>query len=297
MAYQFEIHPSSISLYNWGATFSCLSTQQFRLIFDYLDFPIEPSDELRHLARDFSIFYYANIDRKRRELPEINLLEGVLPSDTWKDRIEILFTNTFKHLDSMNYAEKIYQWEVHTSDYYPVLYREPLNALCNFLRVWAVFEWLKQPISSEHELYSSDWNRVIAKWSPIYAQNVKEEVTPMPLSTETCTKLQTIVLQQETRHMLFGAALDQIKSSPKTEWEEFAFDKIWIGLEANFRINLQEWKMIAATLSHEEIDLLEQWPLQHKEHYHDLNFPLPLYFKNFDTNWIQKLLKHQHNGL
>jgi hypothetical protein len=275
MTYQFDIRPASKSLFNWSKTFSCLSTQQFGLVYDYLDFPIRPSDELRQLARDFSIAFYANINRKRPELPGINLLEGVSPFDTWENRIKALFTNTFNRLENMGYAKMIYQWETLTSDYYGWSNQQSLNDFCRLIRVWTVFEWLKQPISSEHELYSSDWNRTITRLAPIYAPNENWKIVPMNISTETSTKLQIIVIQHETRHMLFSGTLNQIELSPKSDWEEFAFDRIWTGLEGNFHINLQEWKKIAATLSDDDISLLEQWALQHKDHYRDLKFPLP----------------------
>lgn len=142
-----------------------------------------------------------------------------------------------------------------------------------------VLEWIKQPISPKEERYSSDWDTLIDKYTPIYAGELSTSFTrisinPFPLSKETSREVQTIVLDHETQKMSLNITMDHIMESPKSLWEDFVLRNngadSWIRLEGQYRTNLKAWKIIGNMLSDDEMYNLEKWGNQHKEMFPDL---------------------------
>jgi hypothetical protein len=283
MIYKTGIIANQTPLSYWNYVFLTLSTRQFSQFYEKLDFPFNPPNDLREIAHDFVVTRESKLGNVLVETVSIDLLKGVSPNESYLKSYKPLFENTFFYLEKRGYAEAVYKWGNQTCNYYQNIYIEGLNALCRLLRKWAILEWSKQPITSAHPLYSSEWQHLIAKWQPIYINNL----APLELSVHASTALQKIILQHEIRRMEFEQILDIINAAEKSEWEKFALlEQIWIKNEGRFRIDLREWNMITDTLSDEEVLLLGHWALQHRnqEHYHDLKFPLP----NFQTIAVKK---------
>jgi hypothetical protein len=292
MIYKLDTFPHVII--PWRDVFFCLSIKQFSQAYDVLDFPFVPPEDLRQVAHDFAFMlevmmrneeYAIHLENllRNNETAALNLLEFTTPEDSYPKRRDALFENTFSHLERLGYAEAVYHWGKQFHSYYKYAHRQKyldfyvLRTLRLLLRFWAVEESLKQPVSTEHELYSSDWEEFIARWSPVYANSI---LVPLELSKTSRTTLQAIMLHHETKEMKLRETMDRVRASPKSLWEDYALYAggayLSIVLEGRFRIDLREWKLIVDALSVDEIHILEQWALQNNGRRHlDLRVPFP----------------------
>lgn len=270
----------------WRSVFMSLSINQFTQFYEEFNFPFNPSESLQNIAHDFALTLeitrrssdYAHAVEnllRHSEVVSIDLLEGVEPHDTYIKRCEILFTNTFKYLTRMHYANEVFSWGKQTQDYSSFADVKAVHAWYELLRKWAILEQLSHPISTAHALYSSDWDDVIIRWSRFYGK-----ATVKPLNLAEASELQAIILSQETRRMHLEITLDQAKASPRNLWEDYVLHAgtaggTWIKQEGDFRIGLRVWDMIIKGFSSEEIHTLEEWALQYQDQYPNLKIPFP----------------------
>lgn len=310
MAYTLDPNNTPNPLLPWNRVFTCLSIEQFNSIYDALDFPFRPLEDVRLIAHDFAFTYYKLLARHPEseyrkpverlvecgEINTYNLLSGTMPSDPSVKLREVLFENTFSHLERLGYAEAIYQWGKQTQTYIRFADRLKLANIdviagwCNLLRVWAVLQWLEQPLSpNDTTLYSDDWEKIIAKWKPFYVDYQPQPLTTAPLSLPQSTRLalQAHILHHEARRLHFMTAVEQMMNSPKTDWEDFVLRQVATYAdyknEGRYRINLQIGRMIVQLLSAAEMTVLEEWAAQHAHQYRGLKVPFPR-FDDFNSN-------------
>src|SRR5688500_13862445 len=101
MIYKLDLTPRPNPLQPWMYIFMSLSIKQFNYIYDKLDFPFTPPEDLQQIARDFSITQQIILHNPVPESPSVDLLEGGLSTNSYKELYNILFTNTFTHLERM----------------------------------------------------------------------------------------------------------------------------------------------------------------------------------------------------
>jgi hypothetical protein len=281
MIYELDTVSSRNPLIPWIYIFRSLSIPQFQEVYAKLNFPVNPTDDLRRLARDFVIAFDIHLGNPITETASIDLLHGTSLKDGVRKKAEILFTNMFSHLERMGYAKAIFDWGKHTSDYYEYENVKQLGSWCSLLLKWAVLEQVRQPILPKDELYSRDWEEVMAKWMPIYTRKPPEPFKQMrleqlPLWEDASLTLRATILHYEAERLHFETVLEQILASSKSTWEDFVLRSggsyIWMKGEAIFRIHLREWKTIVDKLSADEMSILEAWGL--KDTYHKIKTPL-----------------------
>jgi hypothetical protein len=287
----------------WGHVFWCLSVKQFSRVYEYLDFPFDPPENVRQIAHDFSLTWLMlthsedynhvrDILRGNSETSSVDLLEGTSPNDPFAHRRNTLFTNTFAHLERIGYAEAIYRWGKHTASHYKHKYQtktqmglyDMLFPWFLLLRWWTVMEWQKQPIPPSHPLYSNVWDDVLAKYGAFQRTFILDL---MPLSAESRIALQAIVLNHAARQLQLETITDEIWASSRTVWEDVALRAgaayTFFKQEGNFRIETRLWHAIENLLSTDELHLLEQWAMENKKrspHFQGLDI-LPQQFRDY----------------
>jgi hypothetical protein len=108
----------------WTHIFWCLSIKQFSQVYEYLDFPFDPPESVRQIAHDYSLTWfmmrqgedYAHVReilRSTGETSSIDLLEGGSPNDSFVQRRNMLFTNTFAHLERVGCRSHLSLGETH----------------------------------------------------------------------------------------------------------------------------------------------------------------------------------------
>jgi hypothetical protein len=283
MIYIPDANVSPNRLIPWIYIFGGLSIPQFSQVFEDLNFPIKPTEVLRQLAHDFVIGYHTNLGNPIKASASIDLLEGVSLNDALDKRVDVLFANTFSRLEQMGYAEFIYAWGKNTADYFNHEDVQQLAAWCRLLLKWAVLEQVNNPVSPDHEAYSTEWEIVIAKWLPIYTRTppepfIKRTLAPLILSKEARLNLMKIVLQFEAKRERVEATLEQMLAAEKSEWEDFMLRSggvwLWMKGEGRSQKNLAELNLIAEKLSANEIVILNEWALA--DTYHKIKMPLPI---------------------
>lgn len=289
MSYELVRSSSPNPLIPWIYVFRSLSLARFQEVYDKLNFPVVPSENLRQLSKDFVIAYETNLGGVVSETASIDLLEGISPSDDYKKRRETLFNNMFLQLEQMGHAEAIYKWVRHTADYYK--YRDVFQASvwCILLLKWAILEQVKQPIPKDHDLYSDDWSDLVAKCTPIYTRIPRPPfkqlvIETLPLSEESNLALRALIFQHEAVHLHFQNILEEILIVPEDSWEDSVLRSggcyMWLKLEGRFRLRVQELNAIVEMLSVNEMDILKTWGI--KDSYHKLEIPIPVLL----SNWV-----------
>lgn len=257
-----------VRLLPWKHLFGSLSLPQFKLVSDLLDFPVEPTDELRQLGHDFVVAYYTFLGRHLREPVSVNLLEGISPDNTRERQAEIIFANTFSHLDRMGCAKAIHDWSKTDTGQYPSEDVRQLFLWFILLMRWLVLEQHKHPISPEQTSDSSDWDLVLTKWVPVYTLVPPEGFTshilePLEIGAATRAFLQSVIFQAEAKYLRLETLLEPIFQSATDGWGAFVLRTggcyTWMNLEGQFRTQLWAWKRIAARLTPDELRVLEQW--------------------------------------
>src|SRR4051812_12478840 len=110
MIYKLDPNRASSPLLYWNHVFASVSTKLFGLVYDKLDFPFSPSEVLRQIAHDYIIARETLYEETVPESARIDFLEGIMPNDSYQEKCEILFANTFLSLEKEGYGEIIYQW-------------------------------------------------------------------------------------------------------------------------------------------------------------------------------------------
>lgn len=295
--------------YAWKGLFSGLSIQRFDR-FDYLDLPIEPSETLRRICHDYALTrtlvqniseYEKAIDRlvskpnpdyltynfiNADKLDVTTIRETSRSSGEFVSVMDILFTNTFLELEKYGYAEILFDWGQQTRIYLKHNQRssynkcEVLKAVFHLLRKWAVTRWVKQA----HDSSNQEWDNIIEKYSPIYFDppNPGFDIwhpSDINLPETTKQEIMTLVLRYQAQQLWVETTVEEIESSYNDKWEQFALRAgtvgIWIEAESRHRLNLKAWKLIDGLLNLSEKSVLNDWILEHKEYFDDIESPLP----------------------
>lgn len=282
MIYKLDSIPKPNPLIPWVRIFGSLSIKQFLQVYDKLGFPFRPDKNVRQIAHDFAIAEQILRHNSTPEKASIDLLGSTYSGDTYKQQRDILFANTFAQLEKIGYAEPIYHWGKQTTDFQNPINVNSFAAMSNLLRMWAVFEHKEQPHSYNDS--SDEIEDLVSKWISVYDQSPSKPLDALHLSLISRSMMQSIVMNQEIRRSNLEATLLSINDAPKTKWEEFAYDiiaigGIWIRLEGNFSINTVMWKELVENLSSDEIRMVEQWALQHKDRFSWLkSLTVPLFY-------------------
>ncbi|MFN8372432.1 MAG: hypothetical protein U0694_06100 [Anaerolineae bacterium] len=95
--YKFDLNIGKEILY-WQNIFMSLSLKQFKQVYDYLNFPFDPPENIRQIAHDFA-FTLENLHAPKEFIPllenlrqngeraSVNLLEGISQNDTYKKKL------------------------------------------------------------------------------------------------------------------------------------------------------------------------------------------------------------------
>jgi hypothetical protein len=277
----------------WRYIFNSLSVPQFAQVSAELDFPVEPDENLRQIAYDFSLTYtimMRNSDNAAAlgmilqdgAKPSVNLLVDVPADAPYLARRDTVFANTFARLEQAGYAEAVYQWSLETEDFY---WYEDVSALRNWsslLLYWAVLEQVNHPVMPDSD-HAEGWDAVVAKWSPFYTQEPppgfsKRVLPPLQLPTDSLTAIRSCVLTEEAKRLHLDNTLEEILSSPLPQWDKFVFRNnacaAWLGSEGSFRMGKREWHTIKAALPPEDMETLKMWAYSNAGYYSGLKNPL-----------------------
>jgi len=232
---EFVIDPETIVPF-WLPLFLALSTSQFEVFADTLEFPIEFSDELRAIAKEFSLLLLSYMDVATPEVPPtISINSGAEANDRYLQ----LWNYTFSQLASKGYADSLYHWA--------------------------------QQCAHKHEQFKdrmdlpTDWDILLIYWAK---ESTDMEFAHLELSQSTIDALQLIVLRHHIRYQeLYIQVAKMERWGTGNDWEDFVIRReaigSWLINEAFFNLQLSQWKVLFAHLSDEEVQTLNEWGYKH----------------------------------
>lgn len=289
-------HTVRTETFRWVKLFFTLSIKQFNQVYEILELPIQPTDELRQIAKDFALTYKIFMDGEEHrtalahvlsvEAPSQDLLKGIPHDAPLVTKKDALFTNTFARLEQIGYANELYNWSRHTRDFYQHPDVEELALRCSLLRWWATEKWFSTSQSPSCEYDADLWQQTLTLLQP-YNRPSKQVLPPLPLPNELLEKLQCIIFYHEAQDMRLRSITDTFLTAPTSIWENFALRAggagTWIPSEGYLKINLREWQMIVNMLSSDEMLTLEEWVVQNRPqpsrlptHLQQLVIPFPV---------------------
>lgn len=298
MTYEFSLNVKLGIALAWYRVFSILSVQQFCQVYDLLDFPFCPPDDVRQIAHDFVLIRDVMLGDKGEstgasrwlkvllhygETVSVYLLHGTPPDAPYKEKRDALFRNTFAYLERLGYAEVVYEWGKHTGSYWQHAHRESYSAIlclsdwCIKLKHWdtAMRRPPKPSEPPEPKIYTDEWWELMEK-RPKWPVKPKK---PLLLSNNSQKLLQDIIQEFEARKTRLEISINQIMEVPKSRWEEYILKwnlgDTYIRQEGRMRINLHQWAAILDTLSPEDMNILNEWAMQYHEESPRFIVPLP----------------------
>ncbi|MBC7870472.1 MAG: hypothetical protein H7Y09_06500 [Chitinophagaceae bacterium] len=183
-------------LFLWSHPFFMISTDLFKSVYPVLEFPFDPPVEVQHLAHDIALLSVQELKALGVGVPveslktPFNLYEGFvegLDADTVQSRSdEILFENTFKHLQQLGYAQALYTWGKQSHNFYAL----------------------------EKEL---------TNWSLLLQGNTSIEMLKSLFPSKSFARFEALNARYVTEINQFVTAVSIVKDVPKSIWENFAY--------------------------------------------------------------------------
>jgi hypothetical protein len=297
MNYEFNLERTPMLL-PWYHVFQMLSIQQFCQVYDLLDFPFCPPDDLRQIAHDFVLILGVMMgDKGERtgalswlkvllhygETVSVYLLHGTPPDAPYEEKRDALFKNTFTTLERLGYANVVYEWGKETDIYLKYanhekyLFISSLSSWCTKLKHWdtAIRRPPKPPAPPEPKIYTDEWWELMEKRPKRFVKPEK----PLLLSDNSRKALQDIIQEFEARKTRIETTINQFMEAPKSRWEEYILKwrlgNMRMRHEGQMRINLQQWGAILDTLSPEDMNILNEWAIQYQDESPRFKVPLP----------------------
>lgn len=215
---------------HWLHMFEALSVKQFEKFSDLLEFPIQFSDDIQKIAKDFSLAVQSYLGKS---IPGYALApRSVEPTEI--DPLIQIWTDTFSQLKLSGYADAVYLW----------------GQKLNQIKQW------------ENNLPNvmSDWDILLIDWAHDSTSN-KLPILDLPFKTGA--KLQLLITQYEQLALNQRFEIGKMKDEVKESWEKYAFKNLgvaaWISNTARYFIQLSKWKAIISFLSAQELEILDAW--------------------------------------
>lgn len=276
MIYKLESGNGSKPILSWVYIFGILSLEHCSWVYADLNFPFSPTNDLREISQEFVVAYHTVLGNPILDSVSTDFTTSISLKIPLQERYKILFENTFSRLDKMGYAETVYRWGKHTSDFCKYENVKSLRAWCRLLYQWAIANQINQPINYPSTFYSPDWAIVLAKWSDIWGKMSFED---LPLNNESRLAVQSTSLNYQAMYLRFETAWENFGDLPKSKWDDFVLRStgtfIWTLNEGRFQSDLMLWKTILNSLSSYEIQGLEQWSLLHENRSNERKIPSP----------------------
>jgi hypothetical protein len=273
----------------WLPIFMYFSVQQFEEVYEFLDFPTTPNDELRRVAYSFALNYLLLLfNRPDSELYNAlqkhlsSLVTRINPTTMLEDISEVapetqlqeIFQQAFRKLDEMGVGKEIYEWSINTYKYNRILhvgnirFFDSLSAWFSILRRWASIQWMRSPNSQNKEVNKA-WNTLKESYSSTFLKEGagNNDYKSLPLSESTKSYIQLEILTSSAEKLRFQNILKEMDHSSKNTWDRLAFDFISFYHEGEYRLNIRSLSRLVASLSSKELEILNFWASQHMEEF------------------------------
>lgn len=238
-----------------------------------LDFPKKPTKKLKQIAWDFSIAYYKVFgDRYYKEETRVALRLYNSPIDPVDGHTNMFLADEIMlrepneatglmlsaiqiQLDQMGWNNSINMWLDEGRDFQSPDYPTSLLHWTTVLRRWALSETtLETPSTGELDMFE----QVKKRWQHVYDLS---QIAPLSFPSETRSKLQATIFEQEYEFLRFEQTLDDYQRGVKPALERLIFSARF-HTEGTYRWCLRSCQTIRQLLSDQEIQILEIWASQ-----------------------------------
>lgn len=272
--YKLEIqgdYPSTL----WNHVFQMMSLESFNQLYSFLRFPVKPTKKVQQITQDFVVA----VTKEAGLTIPFKASQDLLPDEPiTSKRHQMLFDKTIDLLRQEGVAEELHEWALTTQDYYRLEERDQLLAWTRILREYFIFTYPETISSSVQKSFTANKKNTIDHWTSTW-----EQVRYLPvfealhISQENANFLHETILNFETEKLQFADTMSSIIL--EHNWDtlvlEKFFSRTWINLEANLRINVEEWNLILDRLDDTEIKTIQEWGRLHSSRYRNLLDNIP----------------------